>query len=92
MKEEYNMKINFGINFRRDLVEFFPYRTAIIKGGMVDITPDYQEYLKILNKACRVAGVKPDNHICFRTTSNAIMFSDGCISIAKPEALVVGNW
>ena len=86
------MKINFGINFKKGSVEFFPYRTAIIKGGMVEVAPDYQEYLKLLNKVCKVAGVKPDNHICFRTSTNAIMFSDGCISISKPEALVEGDW
>ena len=83
--------ISFGTHFRKGLVEFFPYRKAIVKGGLKIILED-NEYLKALYKACRIAGVKPDNHICFRNEEIAIMFSDGRISISKPEALVEGDW
>ena len=83
------MKIFFG-NFRKDL-EFFPYRKAIVKGGVV-ITPESEDYQKALRNVCRLARVNPDNHICFRNSEVAIMFSDGQISISSPDALVVGNW
>ena len=83
------MNIRFGNNFRK--AEFFPYKKAIVKGGM-EVFPDYEEYLSTLYKACKITGVKPDNHICFKDDEVAIMFSDGCISISKPEALVEGDW
>ena len=79
-----------GIHFKEGLVAY-GYRKAIVRGG-VQITPEWEDYKELQDRLCKATGVTPDNHTCFRNNEISIMFSDGNITIASPEALVEENW
>ena len=79
-----------SILFKNGLVAY-GYRKAIVRGG-ISITPEWEDYKELQDELCRATGTTPDNHTCFRNAEVSVMFSDGNITIASPEALVEGNW
>jgi len=64
-----------------ETVRGFPYRRAIIQNVILEVKPEPEEYKRILERLCKKAGMKPDNHQVFVIGNTVVQMSDWTIWI-----------
>ena len=74
----------------KDIVEFYPYRSAMAAGDKIFSCKLSSEDVSELRKALNRRGHSLDNHICWKTENVCFMYSDNELIICTD--LLIEKW